>query len=76
MHLQLEFSQFNIQTVPAVVVTEQSHCLQEECPTPQFDVVYGDTDLEQALRWIAAKGSEPVKQRASVLLKHYQGKYG
>lgn len=69
------FSQFNIQTVPAVVVTEETNCLKEECPTPQFDVVYGDTDLEQALRWIATKGSEPVNQWASLLLKRYQGKH-
>ncbi len=70
------FSQFNIQTVPAVVVTEQTHCLQQQCPIPPFDVVYGDTDLEQALRWIATKGSELGKQWASMLLKRYQGKHG
>ncbi len=67
------FSQFNIQAVPAVVVTEPVHCLKEACPVPPFDVVYGDTDLEQALRWIATKGSEQGRQWAKLFLKRYSG---
>jgi type-F conjugative transfer system pilin assembly protein TrbC len=66
------FSQFNIQTVPAVVVTEAADCLEAECPVPSFDVVYGDTDLEQALRWIATKGSKQGREWASGLLKRYR----
>jgi conjugal transfer pilus assembly protein TrbC len=70
------FSQFNIQAVPAVVVTEPADCLKEACPALLFDVVYGNTDLEQALRWIAAKGSEQGKQWASMFLKRYRATNG
>jgi conjugal transfer pilus assembly protein TrbC len=66
------FSQFNIQAVPAVVVTEETYCVHEACPPPHFDVVYGDTDLEEALRWIATKGSAHIKPWARLLLKRYK----
>lgn len=66
------FSQFNIQAVPAVVVSEKRDCLTEDCPIPVFDVVYGDISLKEALRLITVKGSLKGKQCASLFLKQYR----
>lgn len=68
------FEKFNIQKVPAVVIAAPDHCLEAECPAPQFDVVYGDTSLEDALTRIAAQGEH--KEIAQNLLKAYRQKNG
>lgn len=66
------FQQFNVQSVPAIVVTKREPCLREDCPPPVFDLVYGDSDLESALRLITVKGSHDVKEWANQFLKQYR----
>ena len=63
------FEQYQVKTVPAVVIAQPDHCLAENCPAPLFDVVYGDTDVEAALSQIKAKGSEAGKKTAAALLQ-------
>lgn len=69
------FQKFNIQVVPAVVLSENQECLTETCPPPKFDLVYGDTDLEAALKLIADRGSLQGKEWANSFLKQYRGSH-
>lgn len=61
------FDRFHITRVPAVVVVNPA------APT-QFDVVYGDVPLEQALQFIATHGQQ-TQAIAQQLLTTHQGDY-
>lgn len=51
------FAQFQIQRVPAVVVSEGAYpCQEKECQFHTFDVLYGNVDLAYALEHIRAQG--------------------
>ena len=65
------FEKFNINKVPAIVIAKPDDCLEDDCPTPDFDVVYGDTSLEDALNKIASNG-EHNQAIAKELLKVYR----
>ena len=65
------FEKFNIDKVPAVVIANPDNCLEDDCPVPAFDVVYGDTSLEDALNKIASDG-EHNQAIAKELLKAYR----
>ena len=54
-----KFTQYHIQSVPAVVLTKGQ----------DYDVVYGDTSLESALEYIAHHGSDLIKKQAANYLK-------
>lgn len=79
-----KFEKFNIDIVPAVVIAERETAKSEEAvlekedindnPMPYFDVVYGDTSLEEALNRIAKSGSEVNQKTAKHYLKKYRGK--
>ncbi len=70
-----DFEKFNIQTVPAVVIANPDNCFEERCPAPEFDVVYGDTSIEDALKRIASHGEHNQKV-AQELLKAYRQQHG
>ena len=65
------FEKFNIDKVPAVVIANPDNCLEDDCPAPAFDVVYGDTSLEDALNKIASSG-EYHQKTASDFLSLYR----
>ena len=65
------FEKFGIEKVPAVVIAKPDNCLADDCPVPDFDVVYGDTSLEDALTKIASQG-EYSQDVAKQLLKVYR----
>lgn len=52
------FTQFQITSVPALVVTKHSKSCEvgTVCPTSSFDVVYGNASLKKGLELIAQKG--------------------
>jgi conjugal transfer pilus assembly protein TrbC len=52
------FKTFNIKQVPAVVVTNNVHCLPNQTCTNTYDVVYGDVHLDYALEKIARQNDE------------------
>lgn len=64
------FTQFQIQSVPALVVTERAkNCgLKETCLNQPFDVVYGNASLKKALELISKKGDVGA-QRAKAILE-------
>ena len=61
------FEKFNIDKVPAVVIASPDDCLEDDCPAPLFDVVYGDTSLEDALNKIASSGEHHQKTASDFL---------
>lgn len=65
------FTQFQIKSVPALVVTERSNtCTPEkDCVNQPFDVVYGNASLKNALELIAEKG-DGAAQRAQMILEN------
>jgi conjugal transfer pilus assembly protein TrbC len=65
------FEKFNIDKVPAVVIAKPDDCLEDDCPAPDFDVVYGDASLEDALKSIASHG-EHNQAVAEELIKAYR----
>ena len=68
------FDEFGIKAVPAFVVTApQQQCLGEQCPSPQFDVVYGEMSLDAALTKIANFGSDNIKEAANNSLRQLRG---
>lgn len=79
-----KFEKFKIDAVPAVVVAEPETVQSEKSDlekedandnsVPNFDVVYGDTSLEEALKRIAKSGSEVNQKTANHYLKKYRGK--
>ena len=52
------FQQFQIQSVPALVVTTRpGECAaQKVCSQQSFDVVYGNASIKKGLQWIAERG--------------------
>jgi conjugal transfer pilus assembly protein TrbC len=63
-----KFTLYDIQKVPAVVVSFTPSCGTDSCPPPEYDVVYGNIGLEEALELIAAKGSTDGQKYAKELL--------
>ena len=63
------FTQFQIKSVPAFVVTERSTtCTPEnDCVNQPFDVVYGNASLKKALELIAKKGDLGAKRAQAIL---------
>ena len=61
------FEKFGIEKVPAVVIAKPDDCLADDCPAPDFDVVYGDTSLEDALNKIASDGEHHQKTASDFL---------
>ena len=59
------FKQFNIQQVPAFVAINKGQCIGDPpCDAANFDVVYGNVSLYNALETIANKGAYPEIARA------------
>jgi len=79
-----KFEKFKIDAVPAVVVIEPETKKSEKIGLekvntngnliPNFDIVYGDTSLEEALKRIAKSGSLVNQKTANHYLKRYRGK--
>ncbi len=69
------FEQFNIKTVPALVVTKHiNQCpANEDCAPNQFDVVYGNISINNALHLIAKNGVS-ANIVAKTLLENYDDK--
>ncbi len=73
-----KFERFNIDVVPAVVIVEPESTHSKKAASndnlmPNFDVIYGDTSLEEALNRIAKSGT-PINQKvAGHYLKKYRG---
>lgn len=68
-----QFQKFNIQVVPAIVVAQSEPEGMMDNSTPNFDVVYGDTPLEEALAWILKSGSLDGQKAAKHFLKRSRG---
>ncbi|KTC87651.1 putative conjugative transfer protein TrbC [Legionella drozanskii LLAP-1] len=64
------FAQFQIKSVPALVVTEppKTCAIASDCDNQPFDVVYGNASLRKALELIAKKG-DVVADRARTILE-------
>lgn len=59
------FKQFNIQQVPAFVAINKGQCISDPpCDAANFDVVYGNVSLYNALETIVNKGAYPDIARA------------
>lgn len=71
------FQQFNIQTVPAVVITQSKRANDADNSNapPVFDVVYGDASLEEALLYLEKTGTPEGQKAAQHLLKRYRGSH-
>ncbi len=65
------FTQFQIKSVPALVVTESpKNCASgSDCVSQPFDVVYGNASLKNALELIAERGDAGA-QRAQTILEN------
>lgn len=63
------FSQFQIKSVPALVVTERSkQCAsKDDCINQPFDVVYGNASISKALELIVKKGDSGAQQAKAIL---------
>ncbi len=80
-----KFEKFNIDVVPAVVMMEPetgkaktASLGKEEVDdnsVSYFDVIYGDTSLEEALKRISKSGSPVNQKAASHYLKKYWGQH-
>ncbi len=79
----LLFRTFNIRVVPALVVTDQAMCIQEnhqktqgvQCASNDFDVVYGNIPIQKQLKIVEEKSIS--KQRSNLarnLLNQFQSK--
>lgn len=67
------FTQFQINSVPALVVTDRpKNCLTQDCSLQPFDVVYGNARLKDALELIIKKG-DAASLRAKTILEHGHG---
>ena len=70
--LQLDptlFQRYNIQKVPALVVTNNSKCLPNQTCKEDYDVVYGDVTLSYALNKIANQNDNVSEIARDALLK-------
>ncbi|STX81263.1 putative conjugative transfer protein TrbC [Legionella busanensis] len=67
------FEQFEINTVPALVVTRRpSWCLyQKACPNQPFDMVLGNAYIRKSLKVIADKGEQVPEVARMILEKHH-----
>ena len=66
------FKEFGITEVPAVVaISDAAPCFQDNCPTPPFDVVYGNISIPEALKKIVAQGNA-----APAVAQRYLAKLG
>ncbi len=67
------FERFNIQTVPAVVAVSHTHSpandQAETLTESPFEVVYGDTSLEDALTLMLSRGSVAIQKVVKPLLE-------
>ncbi len=67
------FNKFNISKVPAVIVLPDDKCLarkkQKNCAENDFDIVYGDIPLFDALRIIRDHGSVSSKNAGELLAR-------
>lgn len=65
------FRQFQIKTVPAVVIISEhkKECQQEPCQPPIFDMISGDISLETALEKLMKHGTSHVSQTAKIFLE-------
>ena len=75
-----KFQKFNIKVVPAVVIAESETAPSEkesanDGSVPHFDVVYGDTSLEEALKRIAKSGSSESQKAAAHYLRKYRDQH-
>lgn len=75
-----KFQKFNIKAVPAVVIAAPETAASEkesanDGSAPRFDVIYGDTSLEEALERIAKSGSPESQKSAKLYLKKYRGQH-
>lgn len=63
------FTQFQIKSVPALIVTErpESCSVGKECTNQPFDVVYGNASLKKALKLIAEKGDSAASRAQKIL---------
>jgi conjugal transfer pilus assembly protein TrbC len=69
------FQAYQIDKVPAVVVTNTSHCLPSQSCQETYDVVYGDVSLAYALKKIAMKNDD-VSDLADEALKKLKDNHG
>ena len=67
-----KFQKFNIDVVPAVVLVDLAQKDANDDSVPYFDVVYGDTSLEEALNRIAKSESLANQKTATHYLKKYR----
>lgn len=67
------FQQFKIEAVPAVVIAQPESTLEDKNSSPPFDVVTGDTSLEEALQRIAKEGTVEGQKAAQQFLNRYRG---
>lgn len=64
------FKEFGITQVPAVVaVGNAAPCYQDNCPTPPFDIIYGNIPIPEALKKIAQQGDVAQNVAQSYLSK-------
>lgn len=65
------FQKYQINKVPAVVVTNTANCLPNQSCHETYDVVYGDVTLSYALKMIAAKNDDvsSIANTALTILK-------
>lgn len=65
----LWFSQFQIKSVPALVVSPKPKSCSNKsaCTNQPFDVVYGNTNLKQSLELIVRKGEAASETAQSIL---------
>jgi len=65
------FQKFKIDKVPAVVLLEKAvlPCDKEPCLEPNYDIVYGDMTLIEALEQIARKGTIEIQKIAKKFLQ-------
>jgi conjugal transfer pilus assembly protein TrbC len=65
------FQKFQINRVPAVVVTTSSNCLPNQSCREEYDVIYGDVHLDYALKKIAAQKDavSSIAEHSLVLLR-------
>lgn len=68
------FKHFGITQVPAFVMTEALiPCITKDCNIAEYDVLYGNISLYDALRLFAQKGSPAFQVKAHGLLARSQG---
>ncbi len=67
-----KFQKFNIDVVPAVALVDLTQKDANDDSGPHFDVVYGDTSLEEALNRIAKSGSLANQKATTHYLKKYR----